>query len=301
MKAIVMKDYGDVDTLELAEVEEPRPGAGELKVRVVVAGINPVDWKLRSGALRSRMPLELPAILGRDVAGEVVELGAGVTAFEPGDRVMGLVREGYAEYVVAPREAWAKLPDDLDLATAGALPLVGLTGRELAEEAIDARPGEVVLVTGAVGAVGRMTVFSAKRRGAIVIAGVRAYQREAACELGADGVVALDDAEEVAHLPQLDAVADTVDGDTITHVLARLKPGGTIGSVVGEPPHAEERGFHVRSLLAHPDSARLEELGRDAAAGAFSLPIEQTFPLVDARHAQRLAAQRGVGKVLLMP
>src|SRR6266704_6246139 len=106
MKAVLLTGYGDIDKLELAEVPEPRPGRGEVKVRVAGTSVNPVDYKIRRGELRHAMTLELPAILGRDAAGEVVEVGAGVRELEVGDRVMGLVQHGYAELVVAPEESF---------------------------------------------------------------------------------------------------------------------------------------------------------------------------------------------------
>jgi NADPH:quinone reductase-like Zn-dependent oxidoreductase len=301
MKAIVIREYGGVDALQLTDVGEPQPGPWEIKVRVVAAGINAVDWKLRSGALRGRMPLLLPTILGRDVAGEVVEVGSEVMEFEEGDRVMGLVQHGYAEYVVARSDAWAKVPDELPFTTAGILPLVGLAGCELVEEAVNVRPGQLVLVTGAVGAVGRVAVYASRRRGAHVLAGVRASQRETAEELDAEHVFALDDPSDLARLPKLDAIADTVDGEVLDRVLERLKPGGIVGSVVGESTRAKEEGIAVHTMLAHADPYRLEELGHAAVAGAFTLPIERTFPLERAREAQRLAEGRGVGKVVLTP
>ena len=140
------------------------------------------------------MPLTLPAVLGRDAAGTVAAMGPGVTAFAVGDRVLGRVPGGgYAELVVAPVDAWAPVPATLDLADAGALPLVVLTGAQLAEEATDARAGETILVTGATGSVGRAAVFAAKARGAKVYAGVRAKHQAEAAKLGADAVVAIDD------------------------------------------------------------------------------------------------------------
>src|SRR5207249_2786658 len=134
--------------------------------RVAGASINPIDWKLRTGAYQKYMPLELPAVLGRDVSGTVVAVGPGVTGFPVGARVLGLVNGGYAEIVVAPVEAWAPVPAKLDLADAGALPLVVLTGTQLAEDAAGVREGEVLLVTGATGGVGRAAVFAAQARGA---------------------------------------------------------------------------------------------------------------------------------------
>src|SRR5450432_2311525 len=136
MKAIILSEYGGVEKLELRDHPEPEAGAGEIKVRVASASINPIDWKLRSGKAKAIMPLTFPAILGRDAAGEVVAVRAGVTAFKVGDRVMGLVTGAYAELVVAPAEAWAKLADGLDVADAGALPLASLTGDQLVDASL---------------------------------------------------------------------------------------------------------------------------------------------------------------------
>jgi NADPH:quinone reductase-like Zn-dependent oxidoreductase len=299
MKAVVLTAYGDVDKLEIRDLPDPRVGPNEIKVRMAGASINPVDWKQRSGALKAFMPLDLPAILGRDASGEVVEVGPGVTAFKVGARVMGRVSAGYAELVVAPTDAWAEVPAKMDLADAGALPLVLLTGAQVVEEALNPRKGDLVLVTGAMGSVGRVAVFAAKARGAKVYAGVRSGQKARAAELGADGVVALDDEAEVGKLPQLDGIADTVGGDTIKKLLAKVKPGGTIGSVVGEPAGAKERGLIARGMLAHSDPKRLAELAQAVAAGQLVIPIAKRFPLGDVREAQKLAENGAGGKVIL--
>ncbi len=301
MKAILLTGYGGVDKLELREHAAPEPRANEIQVRVAGASLNPIDWKVRRGDMKAVMPLELPAILGRDAAGVVTKVGPGVTAFKVGDHVMGLVNGGYAELVVAPLDAWAAVPEGLDLRDAGAVPLVVLTGAELVEEATEVREGQTVLVTGALGGVGRAAVHAAKGRKAKVWAGVRGKDRGAAQKLGADGVVALDDEADIAKLPMLDAIADTVGGATLGKLLAKVKPGGTIGSVVGESRDAKERGLEVRAMLAHPDAKRLAELARAVARGELILPIERRFPLAEARAAQELAERGGVGKVLLVP
>ena len=156
-------------------------------------------------------------------------------------------------------------------------------------------------MTGAVGGVGRAAVYVARKLGARVIAGVRAKQKAEAQTLGAEQVVALDDDGEISRLPQLDAVADTVGGATIEKLLPKIRKGGTIGSVVGEPAGAKERGLEVRAMLAHPDSKRLRELAEAVARGELEIPIERTFPLMQAAQAQKLAEKGGVGKVLLVP
>jgi NADPH:quinone reductase-like Zn-dependent oxidoreductase len=299
MKAVVLTAFGGVDKLEYRDWPEPRAGAGQIKVRMAGASLNPVDWKMRSGAVQKIMPLELPAVLGRDVSGEVVEVGPGVTTFEVGARVMGLVMGGYAEQVVAALDAWAAVPAELDLVDASAIPLVGLTGSQLVQEAIHPARGARLLVTGAVGGVGRAAVFTARAAGAEVWAGVRGSQVVEAAELGAHGVVALDDPASIQKLPVLDAIADTVGGEAIAGLLGKVKPGGTIGSVVGPPAGAQERGLVVKAFLAHPDATRLAELGRAVAAGQLILPIARRFPLAQAREAQALAERHAGGKVIL--
>ncbi|HTA91904.1 MAG TPA: NADP-dependent oxidoreductase [Polyangiaceae bacterium] len=304
MKAIVLTEYGGTDKLVLRDQPEPEPGAGQVKVRVASASINPVDWKLRSGHAKALMQLEFPAILGRDAAGEVVKVGAGVSEFKAGDRVMGLVMGAYAEFVVAPVAAWAKLADGLDAKDAGALPLALLTGDQLVTATLGgagAGAGLTVLVTGAVGAVGRVACWGAKQRGAKVIAGVRSKQVEEAKALGVDGVVALDDEAALAALSPVDRIADTVGGDTVAKLLPKLKSGGVIGSVLGEPAAAKSQSVTVHAFQAHPDSKRLAELGAAVASGTLVIPIAKRFPLADAPAAQALAERGGVAKVLLMP
>jgi NADPH:quinone reductase-like Zn-dependent oxidoreductase len=206
----------------------------------------------------------------------------------------------FAEIIVGGVDAWAKVPDTMNLTDAGALPLVLLTGAQLVEEATAIRAGQKILVTGALGSVGRVAVFVAKARGATVYAGVRGVQKEAAAKLAADAVVALDDQASLGDLPALDAVADTVGGDTIQKLLGKVKAGGTVGSIVGEPAGATARGLTVRSILTHSDSKRLGELVHAVADGKLVVPIAKRFPLSEARAAMTLAARGAGGKVVLV-
>jgi NADPH:quinone reductase-like Zn-dependent oxidoreductase len=270
---------------------------------VAGASINPVDWKMRSGAAKARFPVEFPAVLGRDAAGEVVAVGSGVTRFKPGDRVLGLVHGAYAEQVAAPAECWALVPANLDLTDAGALPLVLLTGAQLMERAVNASPGAKVLVTGALGSVGRVAVHAAKMRGAEVWAGVHGAQRDEAARLEVSGVLTLDGspADANGRTPMFDAIADTVGGETVRALYERLKPGGTIGSVLGEPAGAKERGFVVNAFMAQPDSAMLARYVKEVADGRLVIPIAQRLPLERAADAQRMAEHdHPHGKVLLL-
>jgi len=300
MKAIVIDEYGDASKLHLADVAEPKPGADEVKIEVAAASINPIDWKLRSGAYQGHMKLVFPHIPGRDASGVVVQVGAGVSQFKLGDRVLGLVWSSYAQFVVAPSAAWAHLPARADLSDAAAIPLAALTGVQLIEEAADVTAGQLVLITGAVGAVGRFAVHAARARGAQVIVGVRRKQLAEAQRLGASSVVALDDESSIDSLPALDVIADTVGGTTLDGLVRKVKRGGMIASTIAEPKSAKSRDIATRHMQAHPDSARLEACAKAIAAGELQLPIERRFPLSEAAHAQALAEAGGVGKVLLI-
>jgi NADPH:quinone reductase-like Zn-dependent oxidoreductase len=298
MRAIVLPEYGPPSALVLRDLPEPTPGPGEIKVRVAAAGINPIDWKLRGGHYHKYMPLPLPGVLGRDVSGEVVALGEGVSSPRVGARVLGFVTRGYAEYVVAPAGAFAELPAKLDLVDAAALPLVLLTGAQLVEAA-GVGVGDNVLVTGATGSVGRVAVYVAKMLDATVYAGVRGAHAAEAAKLESRGVVVLEDDRQIEALPPLDALADTVGGAPTQKVLAKMKANGRIGSVVGEPEGAKARGLDVRAFLAHADAKRLGELAADVAAGKLVVPIAKRFPLAEAAKAHELAEKGAGGKVLL--
>jgi len=300
MKAVLLHGYGDVSQLSYEDVPEPLAAAGEVLVKTIAVSINPIDWKLRRGDLKGMMPLEFPAILGRDLSGAVVALGEGVKGLKVGERVFGLVNRSYADYVVCRPLDLARTPDTLDSIDAAALPLVLLTGSQVIELGVRPRPGEIILITGAIGGVGRTAVHVAKQHGAHVIAGVRSSQRVEAEGLGADRVIALDDLKEIAGLPELDAVADMVGHETIDRILPRIKKNGVLATVLGAPPSAEGRDLRVVSIWAQPDSVRLEELGREVAQGLFSIPISKRFKLSQIREAQQLAEKGGIGKIVLI-
>lgn len=302
MRAVVLYEYGDVDKLQLEnDQQEPPFGPNEVRVRVRATSINPVDWKIRSGDVRKRMPVDFPAILGRDLAGDVVACGPEVDGFPKGMRVMAMANGTYAEFTTVRADVLAPIPERLSFVQAAALPLVLTTGAQLIERAVKVQPGWRVLVTGAVGSVGRTAVHVARKHGAHVTAGVRARQREEAEALGVDRVVALDDEAEVALLRDFDAIADTVGGETIGKLLHALRAGGVLGSVLGVPEAARWKDIRVEAIMAQPDASRLFQLADDVARGEFSIPIARTFRLEDARQAQNFAETRHPGgKVLLV-
>lgn len=299
MKAVLLQGYGDVDELVYGDTPQVRPGRGEVLVRMAATSINPIDWKLRRGDMKARMPLQFPAILGRDVAGEVTALGEGTTSLRIGDRVLGLVNHSYAEYVVCKENDLAIIPAGMSFEQAAALPLVVLTGAQLIEEGVKPKSGETVLVTGALGNVGRTAVYVARQHGARVIAGVRSAQKKEAEALGAEKVIALDDEGELSTVKDLDAVADTVGHDVISSVIPYLKRGGTLATVLGKPQAANGVDIEVREIWAHADSARLAQLAQDVADGKFSIPIRKQFKLSEIRDASENAEKGGIGKIVL--
>jgi NADPH:quinone reductase-like Zn-dependent oxidoreductase len=301
MKAVVIEGFGGVDQLRLEDVDDPEVGAGEVLIRVHATSINPVDLKIRDGSAAGRMGVELPAILGRDLAGEVVRAGEGVVGFSKGMRVMALANGTYAELTTAKADVLAPIPDKLSFEQAAALPLVLLTGAQLIERAVKIQPGQTVLILGAVGSVGRSAVHVALQHGAKVIAGVRASQVKEAQSLGAEQVVAVDDQTQLDALRDLDAVADTVGGTVAARALKTLKEqGGVFGTVLAPPPEVARYNVRVATMMAQPDASRLYELADDVARGSFSIPIAKTLPLDQIQEAHREAEEGHIsGKIVL--
>ena len=302
MKAVLLHEYGDVSQLRYEDSDVPAFGDNEVLVRVRATSVNPVDYKIRSGAAKARMPVDFPAILGRDLSGEVVAAGRNVTGFPEGMRVMALANGTYAEYTVAKADVLAPIPDALSFEQAAALPLVTLTGAQLIERAVKPSAGSTVLVTGALGSVGRSAVHVARKHGARVLAGIRRSEFNDAADLKADGLVALDEEAEIARLTDLDAIADTVGGATIQRLLRAIKPGGVLGSVLGAPEGADKYDIRVEAFMAQPDASRLYQLADDVARGEFNIPIARTLPLSQIQEAHKLAESHATkGKIILVP
>jgi len=301
MKAVVLHDYGDPDQLRYEDAATPQPGPDEVLVNVAATSVNPIDWKLRSGSAKARIPLELPAILGRDVAGTVVERGANVRTLQTGQRVIGLVNSAYAEYLVAKADHLTVIPDGLPLEESAALPLVVTTGAQLIQH-MQLKRGDLVLVTGAVGSVARTAVYAAKSQGVRVVAGVKTEQKEDAKSLGADQVVAIDNDAEIAGIPELDGIADTVDHDVIGKLIPKLKAGGVLGSVLGKPKEAEGKNIRVAAFMASPDASLLRQMADAVRDGKLVIRIAKRMRLSEAAEAHVLAEKGLVqGKILLIP
>src|ERR1700723_2126478 len=237
MKAIVVHQYGGPEVLKFEDYPDPVAGPGEVLIRVAAASVNPIDYKRRAGLTKDFYPMTFPGLIGVDVSGTVVKVGPGVEDFSVGDQVFAMADNTYADLCVVKASVLAKVPKGLDLIQAAALPLVTVTGNQLLS-ATGIKAGQTVLVVVAIGNVGRSAGFTAKQRGATVIAGVLKRQMSEAKTVGADRVVATDDDTAIANLPPLDAVADTAGGKTAEKLIAKVKPGGVFASVAGEPQNA---------------------------------------------------------------
>lgn len=301
MKAVVLHEYGSPKNLKYEDFPDPLPSKGEVLVRVLAASVNPVDWKMRSGAAKEMFPVEFPGILGRDLAGIVQAIGEGVEGFVEGDRVFALARKTYAELCVVPASVLAKIPEGLEIPVASAVPLVAVTGDQLIRKALNVQPGQTILLTGATGSVGRMALYCALELGAKVIAGVRKKQKDEARDLGAIEAIDLEDKDDLARVGLLDAVADTVGGPVGTALLGKVKPGGVFGSLVGPPQGAV---FHptvnVQAMRAEPDAQAIAHYAEAIRDGKLVLPIDRMVPLADAAEAHVTGEKGGVGKIVLL-
>jgi NADPH:quinone reductase-like Zn-dependent oxidoreductase len=278
------------------------PGAGEVLLRVAATSVNPFELKLRSGILKDVFPMEFPTILGTDVSGTVLKLGPGVKGFSVGDEVFAMASRTYAELCTAKCSTLARIPTGLDRVEAAALPVVTTTGHQLISLGAKLRPGQTVLVTGAVGNVGRSAVFAAKALGAVVIAGVRKKQVQQAAELGANQVIATDDSDAVKTLPPVDAVADTVGGSTAEMLMGKVKPGGVFASVLGAPANAKDYpSVTVNAVYAQPDAEALLYMAQAVKDRKLTIPIGMKLPLRDAAKGHAAAERGDVGKILLIP
>ncbi len=267
MRAVRIHEFGDPQVLVLDEVEPPRPAPTEVLVRVHAAGVNPVDWKTRAGGGMAGLLGPPPLTLGWDVSGVVEELGFGVTRFEVGDEVFGMVRfphEGgtYAEYLTAPSRHLVPKPAGLSHVEAAGIPLAALTAWQALVDTAGVRAGHTVLVHGAGGGVGHFAVQIAKARGARVVATASAAKHGFVSSLGADDVIDYEAIAFDAAVKDLDVVVDTVGGDYVDRSIETLKTGGLLISIPSgvsdtQLARAAEAGVRATGLLVEPDHASL--------------------------------------------
>jgi len=330
MKALTFQRYGKSPGLGMTERPRPVPKPDELLVEVHAAGLNPIDNMLMTGAFKPVVKLGLPATVGSDVAGVVVEVGSRVTRFKPGDAVFASVfdldRGTLADYVAVPEAVAAPKPANLDFVQAASVPMVGLTAWQALKERIGLRAGQKVFIPAGSGGIGTFAIQLAKVLGASVATTTSTRNVDFVRGLGADEVVDYKQQQFQDVLRDYDAVLGTVKGEVIEQSVGILKPGGRIASLVGplDAAFARKRGLNVllrivfglmsrkilrlagkrgvaySFLFVHPDGGQLAEIGALLESGRLRPVIDKVFPFEQATDALAYLAQgRARGKVVV--
>jgi NADPH:quinone reductase-like Zn-dependent oxidoreductase len=296
MRAMRLQAYGDVDQFKLDDVPVPTPEAGEVLMRVHASAVNHLDLVVRQGVRAQQWPMDLPATLGGDAAGVIEGLGAGVTGFAVGDRVIAHFRQRgkgpHADYAVVPVAGVAHLPEGMSFEDGATLPQVGLTGRQIVD-VVAPQAGERVLVAGAGSAVGRVAVQYLRELGAHVVAGVLPDEMDEARDR-ADEVIDITVAPEA---PGFDKAVVTVM-PAAKNGLLHVRAGGKVGAPVPRPEGFREEVDYTR--IAHQDDpVMLDKVARAAGRGELTIPIAQIFPLEQLADAHVAMTKAPRGKIVI--
>jgi NADPH:quinone reductase-like Zn-dependent oxidoreductase len=298
--------FGDASVLQADEVESSLPDAAQILVAVRAAGINPVDFKIRSGKYPAVKEDRLPYTLGREVSGIVEICGAQATTYKSGDEVFGMVGVvggGYAEKVVVDQRAITRKPREIDHSHAAAIPLAGQTAWQGLFRHGQLRAGQSILIHGGAGGVGHFAVQFAKAKGARVLTTVSTSNVAFAKSLGADVVIDYQTQRFEDHAAGVDMVFDLIDGETRERSWRLVKPGGTLISTLSEPSQEKARQLGVRALryTVEADGAELAEIGELVATGKVTPHVAKTYPLEEAAEALAALEQgHSVGKIVLV-
>src|SRR6266567_934633 len=304
MKAIVMHEYGGPEVLKYEEVPRPEPKDNEVLVRMIAAGVNPVDALIRSGKYAKFFGTTLPLVPGYDIAGIVEKTGTKITKLKAGDPIYAYVMwgGGYAAYAVATEGEAAAKPKSITFVEAAGVPLAALTAWQALIDTAKLSAGQTVLIHGGSGGVGSFAIQIAKARGAKVIATASTPNQDLLKQLGSD--VAIDYTktkfEDVAK--DVDVVLDSVGKDTLTRSYGIVKKGGIIVSLVTRPAQAEldKHGIRGAPLGVEPDSDELAEITKLIDERKIKVIVSQTFPLSEAVKAQeQVATGHTRGKIVL--
>ncbi|WP_269856802.1 NADP-dependent oxidoreductase [Streptomyces sp. RPT161] len=304
-KAVRFTEYGGIDVLEVVDVERPSPGRGQVLVKVVAAGINPGEAKIREGLLHDRWPATFPSGQGSDFAGTVEEVGEGVEDLAPGDEVIGFTnrRASHAEYVLADATDLIHRPAGVTWEQGGALFVAGTTAYA-AVRAVDLAPGDTVVVSGAAGGVGSLVVQLARQAGATVIGLASERNHAWLTDRGAipvsygEGVA---DRIRAASGGRVDAFIDTFGDGYIELALELGVRPDRIDTII-DFAGAEKHGVKAEGSAAAASAEVLKELAALIDQGKLEIPIAKVFPLDDVRDAYReLEQQHTRGKIVLKP
>lgn len=289
MKAVVVHKHGGPEVLSFEDVARPRPAPGEVLIRIRAAGVNPVDWKTRAGSGIAGMLSALPWVLGWDVSGVVEELGAGTEGFKKGDEVYGMVGfpklgGAYAEYTTAPASHVALKPKTLDHIHAAAVPLAALTAWQALFDTAGLQPGQTILIHAAGGGVGHFAVQLAKWKGARVIGTASSRHTDFLKALGVDQVINYEKEPFEQLVKNVDVVLDTMSGETLRRSFPVLRKGGTLVSLLGQPPAdlAKTHGVQAKWMLVKPHAPQLTALANLIDEARLKPAVEAVWPLQDA-------------------
>ncbi len=290
MRAVYIEHYGGPEQLRIGERPLPSLAADAVKIRVRAVGLNPVDFKTRDGKVKILLPYPMPQILGNELCGEVVELGADAKQFAVGDRVAARVAKmsagAFAEYAVVPQTLLAKVPNAISDQDAAALPLAGLTAWQCLYEVLHVQPGQRILIHAGAGGVGHIAIQLAKALGAVVATTASPSRFEFLRGLGADELIDYRNERFEDRIAPVDAVLDTQGGDILLRSIAHTKRGGAVVTIGGLPTPevaddfgkpfwirwlfalisrreralAQERGVRFRYWFMRPDGMQLADL-----------------------------------------
>ena len=304
MKAIVIHEYGGPEVLKYEDIPQPEPKDDQLLIRIIAAGVNPVDGMIRSGMFNGNRAF--PIILGGDVAGVVEKIGSRITKFKVGDPVFAYVSldnsGGYAQYALVREREAAPKPKALTYVEAAAVPIVAITAWQALVDTAKLSAGQTVLIHGGSGGVGSFAIQIAKARGAKVVATASTANQDFLKQLGAD--VAVDYTkqkfEDVAK--DVDVVLDSIGRDTLARSYGVVKKGGIVVSLVARPKESEleKHGIRGSGLNAEPNSEELAEISKLIDDRKMKVIVSRTFPLSDAMKAQeKVATGHTRGKIVL--
>ena len=295
MKAVRIHKYGDAGVLTYEEAPVPVPEPGDVLVRVVAAGVNPVDWKIREGYLKQMIPYEMPLTLGWDVSGVVEAVGSAASRFKVGDPVFSrpdIKRNGtYAEHVAVREDEIAHKPRRVSHIEAASLPLAGITAWTALFTTAALAPGQRVLIHAGSGGVGSLAVQLARWRGAHVVATTSGKNRAFVESLGADKVIDYRRERFAEVATDMDAVFDTIGGEVQESSWSVLKPGGILVSIISPPSEERAKTLGVRSafVFIQPDAAILAQMGELVDTGKIRPVVSAEFELRDAAQAHALS------------
>ena len=301
MRAVLIREYGNNDVVHVEDVDRPNPKAGEILVKVHAAGINPIDWKIRSGA-GQRLGMTLPIRMGGELVGTIEQLGIGVDDFKKGEAVFGMVHTGaFAEYAVVKATNMVRVPSNLDFVQSATLPLAGSTAWQAIFDEAGLVSGQRLLITNSSGGVGSLAVQFAKAKGAHVTAVASARNEAFVRSLGADEFIDYTSQPFEQAARNIDVVLDTVGGETFQRAFQTLRKGGFMVTVVAFPGgEAEQFGVSVKRSFTTPSAQNLTSIKDLVELGKVTPHVDATFPFEEIKQALSLSETgRARGKIVL--